>query len=157
MSCALLCLRCNEDELTPKTSSPGSIYDVPLNIAQAGAGRDALAKAICALSTAYASKGVFSADALPSSLPDERLFQWIVDRVNVSMKPRGPHQNVVGVLDIYGCVLAALSQTSFSVSDDFVSLPVSRSSRTTRSSSSVSTTSTRSVSLRRPICSGSLP
>lgn len=64
---------------TQRGGRRGSIYDVPLNVAQAGAGRDALAKAIY-----------------------ERLFQWIVDRVNVSMKPRVKHDHVIGVLDIYG-------------------------------------------------------
>jgi len=33
---------------------------------------------------------------------DERLFEWIVQRVNVSMKPRSKHEQIIGVLDIYG-------------------------------------------------------
>lgn len=52
---------------------------MPLNPAQANAGRDALAKAIY-----------------------NNLFEWIVSRVNVSMKPRGAHATIIGVLDIYG-------------------------------------------------------
>jgi len=55
------------------------VYDVPLNPAQAGSGRDALAKAIY-----------------------NNLFEWIVSRVNVSMKPRSAHSQIIGVLDIYG-------------------------------------------------------
>ena len=52
---------------------------MPLNPAQAAAGRDALAKAIY-----------------------NNLFEWIVSRVNVSMAPRRPHSRLIGVLDIYG-------------------------------------------------------
>jgi len=55
------------------------VYDVPLNPAQAVSGRDALAKAIY-----------------------NNLFEWIVSRINVSMKPRQAHNHIVGVLDIYG-------------------------------------------------------
>jgi myosin I len=55
------------------------VYDVPLNPAQATSGRDAMAKAIY-----------------------NNLFEWIVSRVNVSMKPRTAHTQVIGVLDIYG-------------------------------------------------------
>lgn len=57
----------------------GSVYDVPLNITQARAVRDALAK------------GIYS-----------NLFDWIVDRVNVSMKARGDISRTIGILDIYG-------------------------------------------------------
>ncbi|GAA96617.1 uncharacterized protein L969DRAFT_624263 [Mixia osmundae IAM 14324] len=58
----------------------GSVYDVPLNPAQASAVRDALAKSIY-----------------------ERLFEWLVTRVNQSMKsPPGATQRIIGVLDIYG-------------------------------------------------------
>lgn len=57
----------------------GSVYEVPLNITQATAVRDALAKAIY-----------------------ERLFEWIVTRVNLSLQSRGGDQYVIGVLDIYG-------------------------------------------------------
>lgn len=52
---------------------------MPLNPAQAAAGRDALSKAIY-----------------------NNLFEWIVSRVNVSMAPRQTHSRLVGVLDIYG-------------------------------------------------------
>ncbi|KAH7097788.1 myosin-1 [Auriculariales sp. MPI-PUGE-AT-0066] len=64
---------------TQRGGRRGSVYDVPLNPAQASSGRDALAKAIY-----------------------NNLFEWIVSRVNVSMKPRESHSNVIGVLDIYG-------------------------------------------------------
>lgn len=57
----------------------GSVYEVPLNPTQATAVRDALAKAI-----------YFN------------LFDWIVDRVNASLKARGSVANSVGILDIYG-------------------------------------------------------
>ncbi|KDQ12226.1 hypothetical protein BOTBODRAFT_56806 [Botryobasidium botryosum FD-172 SS1] len=64
---------------TQRGGRRGSVYDVPLNVAQAAAGRDALAKAI------YSN-----------------LFDWIVSRVNVSMAPRSEHSRLIGVLDIYG-------------------------------------------------------
>ncbi|KIM88855.1 hypothetical protein PILCRDRAFT_3023 [Piloderma croceum F 1598] len=64
---------------TQRGGRRGSIYDVPLNPAQAGSGRDALAKAIY-----------------------NNLFEWIVSRVNVSMKPRTATAQVVGILDIFG-------------------------------------------------------
>ncbi|KAI7873701.1 P-loop containing nucleoside triphosphate hydrolase protein [Mucor mucedo] len=57
----------------------GSIYEVPLNVTQALAVRDALSKSIY-----------------------ERLFEWIVTRVNVSLKARDTVQYTIGVLDIYG-------------------------------------------------------
>lgn len=57
----------------------GSIYEVPLNPAQAAAARDALAKAI------YSN-----------------LFDWIVERINRSMQSQGKGTLVIGVLDIYG-------------------------------------------------------
>lgn len=53
------------------------MYEVPQNIAQASANRDALAK------------GLYN-----------NLFEWIVGRVNVSMKPREASAYVIGVLDI---------------------------------------------------------
>jgi len=52
---------------------------VPLNIVQATAVRDALAKAIY-----------------------DKLFDWIVQRVNASMRARGQVANTIGILDIYG-------------------------------------------------------
>ncbi|CAE6338846.1 unnamed protein product [Rhizoctonia solani] len=64
---------------TQRGGRRGSVYDVPLNPAQAASGRDALAKAIY-----------------------NNLFEWIVSRVNVSMKPRQATAQVIGVLDIYG-------------------------------------------------------
>ena len=57
----------------------GSVYDVPLNITQATAVRDALAKAVY-----------------------DKLFDWIVQRVNASMASRGQVSNTIGILDIYG-------------------------------------------------------
>jgi len=57
----------------------GSVYESPLNPVQAGATRDALAKAI-----------YFN------------LFDWIVARTNVSLQTRGQVKNTIGILDIYG-------------------------------------------------------
>jgi myosin-1 len=57
----------------------GSVYDVPLNTVQATAVRDALAKALY-----------------------DNLFEWIVDRVNISMKTRSAVARSIGILDIYG-------------------------------------------------------
>lgn len=67
----------------------GSVYDVPLNPAQAGSGRDALAKAIY-----------------------NNLFEWIVARINISMKPRSAHSQIIGVLDIYGFEIFQVSDFS---------------------------------------------
>ncbi|KAL2041549.1 hypothetical protein N7G274_005931 [Stereocaulon virgatum] len=64
---------------TSRGGRRGSIYEVPLNPTQATAVRDALAKAI-----------YFN------------LFDWIVERVNASLKARGSVANSVGILDIYG-------------------------------------------------------
>ena len=64
---------------TSRGGRRGSVYEVPLNITQATAVRDALAKAI-----------YFN------------LFDWIVGRVNASLKARGVIANSVGILDIYG-------------------------------------------------------
>lgn len=60
---------------TQRGGRRGSVYDVPLNPAQASSGRDALAKAIY-----------------------NNLFEWIVSRVNVSMKPRSAVSQVIGIL-----------------------------------------------------------
>ncbi|KAI5780653.1 myosin IC heavy chain [Peziza echinospora] len=64
---------------TSRGGRRGSVYDVPLNPTQAGAVRDALAKAIY-----------------------NNLFEWIVARVNVSMKTRTAIAQTIGILDIYG-------------------------------------------------------
>ncbi|KAJ8104152.1 P-loop containing nucleoside triphosphate hydrolase protein [Lipomyces tetrasporus] len=64
---------------TTRGGRRGSVYEVPLNITQARAVRDALAK------------GIYS-----------NLFDWIVERVNVSLKTRGEAARTVGILDIYG-------------------------------------------------------
>jgi myosin-1 len=64
---------------TSRGGRRGSVYDVPLNIPQASSVRDALAK------------GIYF-----------NLFDWIVQRVNVSLKARGASAYSVGILDIYG-------------------------------------------------------
>ena len=64
---------------TSRGGRRGSVYDVPLNIVQATAVRDALSKAL-----------YFN------------LFDWIVTRLNKSLKARGAIANTVGILDIYG-------------------------------------------------------
>ncbi|KAJ7492331.1 microfilament motor [Mycena latifolia] len=64
---------------TQRGGRRGSVYDVPLNPSQASSARDALAKAIY-----------------------NNLFEWIVSRVNVSMKPRSASAQVIGILDIFG-------------------------------------------------------
>lgn len=60
---------------TQRGGRRGSIYDVPLNPSQAAAVRDALAKAIY-----------------------NNLFEWIVSRINISMKPRSAIAQVIGIL-----------------------------------------------------------
>jgi myosin I len=60
---------------TQRGGRRGSVYDVPLNPAQASSGRDALSKAIY-----------------------NNLFEWIVSRINISMKPRQTHSHVIGIL-----------------------------------------------------------
>ncbi|KAL3423473.1 myosin [Phlyctema vagabunda] len=62
--------------LTPRS---GEIIESPANPAQALATRDALAKAVY-----------------------NNLFDWIVERVNVSLRTRGAAANSIGILDIYG-------------------------------------------------------
>ncbi|KAK3069209.1 class II myosin, partial [Teratosphaeriaceae sp. CCFEE 6253] len=57
----------------------GSVYDSPMNIAQASAARDTLAKTI------YMN-----------------MFDWIVGRVNQSLRARGTPAHSIGILDIYG-------------------------------------------------------
>lgn len=64
---------------TKRGGRRGSIYDVPLNPDQAAAVRDGLAKALY-----------------------DRLFDWIVDRINLALKQKGASDFVIGVLDIYG-------------------------------------------------------
>jgi myosin-1 len=65
---------------TSRGGRRGSIYEVPLNPAQATSVRDALAKAIY-----------------------NNLFDWIVNRVNLAMKTQGgTMENSIGILDIYG-------------------------------------------------------
>lgn len=64
---------------TSRGGRRGSVYDVPLNITQARAVRDALSKAI------YSN-----------------LFDWIVQRVNQSLTARSSVANSIGILDIYG-------------------------------------------------------
>lgn len=57
----------------------GSVYEVPLNAVQAKAVRDALAKAIY-----------------------NNLFDWIVERVNLSLEAKDGMDKTIGILDIYG-------------------------------------------------------
>ncbi|SCU77896.1 LAFA_0A03884g1_1 [Lachancea sp. 'fantastica'] len=57
----------------------GSVYHVPLNIVQATAVKDALAKAIY-----------------------NNLFDWVVERVNVSLHAFPGADKSIGILDIYG-------------------------------------------------------
>ncbi|TBU29834.1 P-loop containing nucleoside triphosphate hydrolase protein [Dichomitus squalens] len=64
---------------TQRGGRRGSVYDVPLNPAQASSGRDALAKAIY-----------------------NNLFEWIVSKINVSMKARQATAQLIGILDIFG-------------------------------------------------------
>lgn len=64
---------------TSRGGRRGSVYDVPLNPAQATAVRDALSKAL-----------YFN------------MFDWIVQRVNQSLLARGTMSYSVGILDIYG-------------------------------------------------------
>ncbi|KAF2756601.1 hypothetical protein EJ05DRAFT_532504 [Pseudovirgaria hyperparasitica] len=64
---------------TSRGGRRGSVYDVPLNIPQATSVRDALAKAIY-----------------------NNMFDWIVQRINVSLKARGAKAYNIGILDIYG-------------------------------------------------------
>ncbi|KAJ2232557.1 class II myosin [Coemansia sp. RSA 485] len=64
---------------TARGGRRGSVYDVPLNVAQAQSARDGLAKAIY-----------------------DRLFDWIVVRVNQAMQARAESSFIIGVLDIYG-------------------------------------------------------
>lgn len=64
---------------TSRGGRRGSAYDVPLNIAQATASRDAL------------SMGIYT-----------RMFDWIVERVNQSLAARQAVKHSIGILDIYG-------------------------------------------------------
>ncbi|KAK0946793.1 class II myosin [Friedmanniomyces endolithicus] len=64
---------------TSRGGRRGSVYDSPMNIAQATASRDALAKTIYT-----------------------KMFDWIVQRVNQSLRARGAAAHSIGILDIYG-------------------------------------------------------
>jgi myosin I len=101
---------------TQRGGRRGSVYDVPLNPAQASSGRDALAKAIY-----------------------NNLFEWIVSRINISMKARGATAQVIGILVSLSFVTQAIHYLIL-FSRIFLG---SRSSKTTRLSSCVSTMSTR--------------
>ena len=64
---------------TQRGGRRGSVYEVPLNPAQATSVRDALSKAIY-----------------------NNLFEWIVSRLNKSLAPTQTCDHVIGILDIYG-------------------------------------------------------
>jgi myosin-1 len=64
---------------TSRGGRRGSVYDSPMNVAQATAVRDALSKAI-----------YFN------------MFDWIVARINQSLRARGAVSQSIGILDIYG-------------------------------------------------------
>ncbi|EMR11363.1 hypothetical protein PNEG_00390 [Pneumocystis murina B123] len=64
---------------TQKSGRRRSIYDVPLNPLQANSTKDALAKSIY-----------------------NNLFEWILKKINLSMKARGNISYTIGILDIYG-------------------------------------------------------
>ncbi|PSK60802.1 Myosin-1 [Elsinoe australis] len=64
---------------TSRGGRRGSVYDVPLNPAQAMSVRDALSKAIY-----------------------NNMFDWLVQRVNQSLRARGQVAYSIGILDIYG-------------------------------------------------------
>ncbi|KAG2022879.1 microfilament motor [Coprinopsis cinerea AmutBmut pab1-1] len=64
---------------TTRGGRRGSVYDVPLNPSQATSGRDALSKAIY-----------------------NNLFEWIVAKINVSLKTRSAYSHIIGILDIFG-------------------------------------------------------
>lgn len=64
---------------TSRGGRRGSVYDVPLNVAQAMSVRDALSKAIY-----------------------NNMFDWLVQRVNHSLQARSAQAHSIGILDIYG-------------------------------------------------------
>lgn len=64
---------------TQRGGRRGSVYEVPLNPAQATSVRDAFSKAIY-----------------------NNLFEWIVSRINRSLAPAQASDYVIGILDIYG-------------------------------------------------------
>lgn len=72
---------------TQRGGRRGSVYDVPLNPSQASSGRDALAKAIY-----------------------NNLFEWIVSKINVSMKARSTTAHLIGILVCFvpRCALTCL-------------------------------------------------
>jgi myosin-1 len=82
---------------TTRGGRRGSVYEVPMNPAQASSARDALSKAIynnlfeCALRFDVAPRG-----------SAYMVHTGIVARVNISLKSRSAAAHVVGILDIYG-------------------------------------------------------
>lgn len=70
---------------------------MPLNFVQATATRDALAKALY-----------------------DRLFEWIVARVNAVLQQRGASKYTVGVLDIYGFEIFEVRNTAYTSGFSYV-------------------------------------
>lgn len=64
---------------TSRGGRRGSVYEVPMNIAQATSSRDALSMAIYT-----------------------KMFDWIVQRINQSLRARHAISHSIGILDIYG-------------------------------------------------------
>ena len=103
---------------TTRNGRRGSVYEVPLNPSQANSGRDALSKAIY-----------------------NNLFEWIVSRVNMSMKTRSAYAHVIGILVHFVSSIGWTELTEpFRISSD------SKSLRTTHLNSSASIMSTKSCS-----------
>jgi myosin-1 len=74
-----------------------STYNVPQNPEQAASARDAL------------SKEIYS-----------RLFDWIVEKVNIALqKYKLPFKNVIGILDIYGFVSFYLVMCIYLIQGNF--------------------------------------
>lgn len=101
----------------------GSVYEVPMNPAQAAAARDALAKALY-----------------------NNLFEWIVGRVNTALQAK-KSDLIIGVLDIYGFEIFQVSlSTGQKKKKEESAADLFWVNRGTPLSSCASTTSTKSSS-----------